>query len=68
MKKDDIVTIIPSVTLTETRLEDLIGREGTIVELCYRKDGTIRGAWISLIGDPYLDEQEWYIPSNSISL
>ena len=68
MKINDIVTIIPSITLTETRLEDLIGREGTIVELCYRKDGTIRGAWISLIGDPYLDEQEWYIPSDSISL
>lgn len=61
----DKVTIIPSVTLTETKLDDLIGREGTIVELCYRKDGTVRGAWVSLIGEPYQGEQEWYIPSNS---
>jgi hypothetical protein len=65
MKINDKVTIIPSVTLTEAKLEDLIGREGNVVEICYRKDGTIRGAWVSLIGEPYQGEQEWYIPSNS---
>ena len=65
MNINDKVTIIPSVTLTEARLEELIGREGTIVELCYRADGSIRGAWISLTGEPYQEEQEWFIPSNS---
>lgn len=66
MEINDKVAIVPSVTLTEARLEDLIGRTGTIVELCYRADGTVRGAWIALDGDPYLEEQEWYIPINSL--
>ena len=68
MNINDKVTIIPSVTLKETKLEDLIGREGTIVELCYRKDGSVRGAWIELEGEPYLDEQEWFIPENSFTV
>ena len=66
MNINDKVTIIPSVTLTEIKLEDLIGREGNIVELCYRKDGGIRGAWVILIGAPYLNEQEWYVPVDSL--
>lgn len=68
MKINDTVTIIPSSTLSEARLEDLIGRKGTVVEVNYRKDGTIRGAWVELDGQPYQDEQEWYIPSNSLML
>lgn len=67
MKIGDIVTVIPSVTLTECRLDDLIGRKGEILEVCYRKDGSIKGAWIELKGEPYLDEEEWYIPTNSLT-
>lgn len=67
MKQQSKVTIIPSVTLEECKLNDLIGRQGIVEEVCYRADGTIRGCWISLIGEPYLDEQEWYIPTNSLS-
>lgn len=67
MKKNDKVTIIPSITLQTAQLEGLVGRQGVVLELNYRQDGTSKGAWISLIGEPYLDEQEWFIPANSLS-
>lgn len=64
----DIVTIVASDELSEIKLTDLIGRKGKIVEVLYCKDGhTVRGAWVELLGEPYLNEQEWYIPSKSIA-
>ena len=63
----DIVTIAASDELSEIKLTDLIGRKGKLVEVLSCKDGnTIRGAWVELIGEPYMNEQEWYIPSKSI--
>ena len=63
----DIVTIAASDELSELRLTDLIGRKGKVIEVLYKKDGTtVRGAWLELLGEPYLNEQEWYIPSKSI--
>lgn len=63
----DKVKIISSPELCEMRLEDLIGRCGKIVEPLYdRTTGVIRGAWIELDGEPYLQEQEWYIPITSL--
>lgn len=46
-------------------MDKLVGREGNIMEICYHKDETVSGAWIALIGEPFLDEQEWFIPANS---
>lgn len=68
MKLNDKVTIIPSIELEKAKLEDLIGRTGTIVELCYRKNGSIHGAWVELDGQPYQGEQEWFIPVDSFIL
>ena len=42
--------------------DELVGRSGLIVDLCYDRDFIVRGAWIELIGQPYQDEKEWYIP------
>ena len=66
MKATELVTIVPSTTLHEVKLDDLIGRQGKIVELIYGKDGTIGGAWVLLSGEPYLGESEWFIPINSL--
>lgn len=63
----DIVTIAASEELSEMKLNDLIGRKGKVAEVLYCKDGrTVRGAWVELLGKPYLNEQEWYIPNKSI--
>lgn len=63
-----IVTIVASDELSELKLAELIGRKGTIKELCYGQfQSKPRGAWVELIGAPYLNEQEWYIPVKSIS-
>lgn len=63
----DKVTIISSDELSEMKLEDLAGRRGNIVEPIYDKTtGVIRGAWVELDGEPYLQEQEWFIPITSL--
>ncbi len=67
MKLEQTITIIPSVTLEECRLSDLVGRKGAVCEINYAKDGSVRGCWVALEGEPYLEEQEWYIPMNSIA-
>lgn len=63
----DIVTIAASDDLSELKLNNLIGRKGKVVEVLYCNDRhTVRGVWVELLGEPYLNEQEWYIPSKSI--
>lgn len=63
----NIITIVASEELAELNLNSLIGRTGEITEVCYHKDGrTVRGAWVALHGEPYLNEHEWYIPVKSI--
>lgn len=65
----DKVTILPSVALSEMRLEELAGRQGNIVESKYDPaTGAILGAWVKLDGEPYLQEQEWYIPISSLGI
>lgn len=66
--EQQIITITESDELSELRLAELVGRKGIIKDLCYSEFASRpRGAWIELIGAPYLDEQEWYIPAISIS-
>lgn len=65
MKLGDKILIIPSEELIEYRLMAISYREGHIVEIRTNKLG-ILGAWVELIGEPYLEEQEWFIPVTSI--
>jgi hypothetical protein len=66
MKEKDTVNIIPSITLTDIKLDALAGRKGIIEEICRDEDNKIHGCWLTLIGEPYLEHQEWYIPYESI--
>lgn len=59
------ITIIDSPELSELRLTSLVGRKGILVEedLLPKR----LGWWVSLKGNSYLGEQEWFIPLKSIS-
>lgn len=65
MKNGQRIHIIPSVALTEMRLEGLIGRSAKVSEILERPDGSIKGCWAVLEGSPYEGEQEWYLPFSS---
>lgn len=65
MKNGQRIYIIPSVALTEMRLEGLIGRSAKVSEILERPDGSIKGCWAVLEGSPYEGEQEWYLPFSS---
>ena len=62
------IVIIPSFALHEMKLDDLVGRRANVVEILKSHDGTIRGCWASLIGEPYMDQKEWFIPYSSFIL
>lgn len=64
MKVDQEITIIPSVDLTELRLDDLVGRKATLVEEDLLPKHL--GWWVALVDGEYLGEREWFIPLNSI--
>jgi threonine synthase len=66
MKPGDTILILPSVSLTNLRLEALVGLNATIVEINGNFDD-IKGCWVELPGT-YLGEREWYIPYNSIGI
>ncbi|PWB10498.1 MULTISPECIES: hypothetical protein [Bacteroidales] len=65
MKQNQEITIIPSIALQELRLNDLIGRKAVLVEEDLLPKHL--GWWVSLIGEDYLGEREWFIPLSSIS-
>ena len=65
MKNGQRIHIIPSVALTEMKLEGLIGRSAKVSEILERPDGSVRGCWAVLEGSPYEGEQEWYLPFSS---
>lgn len=62
------IVIIPSFALHEMKLDDLVGRRANVVEILKSHDGTIRGCWASLIGEPYMEQKEWFIPYGSFIL
>lgn len=66
MKVGDNITITPSEDLSELLLSELIFRTGIITEIKLANGLLVKGAWVELDGDPYLNEIEWYIPINSI--
>lgn len=66
MKRGQKICISPSVALTELRLEELVGRYATVIEVIEHPNGTTKGCWVLLDGSLYEGEQEWYIPYISI--
>jgi hypothetical protein len=65
MKLGDTILIIPSDELIGMQMMELAFRRGQIVEIRRNWMG-IFGAWIELEGEPYIDEQEWFIPIKSL--
>ena len=59
------IKIIPSVALQEMRLQELVGKEATVIEVVKNSDNTIRGCWVELNGFRYQGEQEWFLPFRS---
>lgn len=66
MKYGQKIHIIPSVELTELKLDKLAGRLATISEINISSNGHVKGCWVMLEGSSYDGEQEWYIPFSSI--
>lgn len=66
MKPGDTIIILPSIALTNLRLDTLVGQTATITEVNVNTD-IIKGCWVQLPGF-YLGEREWYIPYNSIGI
>lgn len=62
------ILILPSFALSELKLDALVGRKATIIEILKDKYGNIRGCWACLKGEPYLDKKEWFIPYSSFVL
>ncbi len=62
------IVIQPSAALLELSLGDLVGRKANVVEILVDNEGNVRGCWASLIGEPYLEDQEWFIPYSSFVL
>lgn len=57
------VKIISSQPLTDLKLKKMVGREGVIVA-----QGTHnKGVYVRL-HQPYMNEEEWFIPNQSIQL
>lgn len=59
----ELVQIVPSKELLVMRMKRVIGRQGLLVEWVPNK----RGAYIKLF-KPYQEEEEWYIPRESIQI
>lgn len=57
-----IVQIISSPELIQLRLKSLIGYKGVVVA-----KGENSGFWVQL-DKPFLDEEEWFIPSESLQI
>ena len=66
MKLGESITILRSVALEQLRLNELAGRTAVVIEINKRVDGSVHGCWVELDGEPYNNEQEWYIPQSSI--
>lgn len=63
----ETVTIKACKELSDLKLDALVGAKGKISEVHYHKDGSaVKGVWVELLGGPYLNEKEWYIPIKAI--
>ena len=59
------VTILPTRDLLEWKLRKLVGKEGTVVSDVV--PGNVKGCWVKL-DRPYRDEEEWFVPVNSLQI
>lgn len=59
----ETVNIIASPALSALKLKELVGKQGTIVEIGCHK----HGAYVRL-EKPYLNELEWFIPNESLQI
>lgn len=66
MRLGQKICIIPSIALTELRLDKLAGKSATITEIKESPNGNIAGCWVVLDGSLHEGEQEWYIPFSSL--
>lgn len=64
MKPGERIVILPSLALSEMKLELLVGTTAIVVEV-HKTRGKISGCWVELPKE-YLGSREWYIPYNSI--
>lgn len=62
MQSGDKIIILPSIALTELKLQSLEGVQATIVAINGQQ-----GCWVRLSFE-YLGETEWYIPYSSIGI
>ena len=64
------VTIVKSLDLDLFGLLDLVGRSGVAMELLddpsRRKQN--RGCYVKIAGDPYQEEQTWFIPLSALNI
>lgn len=62
------VVIVPSRELSDMKLSVLGGRKGVVTEdMCSHKRIN-QGYIVRLIGEAYLEEEEWFIPSTSVQM
>lgn len=66
MKPGDTIIVLPSIALSNLKLDALIGQTATIIQV-NRIGSTVKGCWVKLPG-LYLGEQEWYIPYISVGI
>ena len=65
IKDGSVVTIKPSEALSIMRLDNLIGREATIIQDLTSIARLNKGFMVELT-ESYMDETEWFIPIESI--
>lgn len=63
---NSVIIVTYSEELSELKLLPLINRKMIVTEVVKAKNGSVRGCWANLIGEPYMGEKEWYIPVESI--
>lgn len=59
------IRIVPSEKLTDLKLSELEGRTGMIIENLTCSERKNKG-YIVRLDEPFLDEQIWFIPTESI--
>lgn len=67
MKPEKIIAITMSDELQKLKLSELSGRMAKYVKEVKSESGKELGAWVELFS-PYLNEQEWFIPIESIAV
>lgn len=74
MKIGDVITIVPSLQLTEMKLDKLVGHKARIIENLTQPSRKNPGCWVELIGlsgaigGELGNETIWFLPINSLSI